>query len=107
MGSLVWKIVAAAAGVIGTQVATKATNQGWHAVTGNPPPVGKHDPNYNAKQTAIFTLVSVAIAQAVRALGERKAADYWTKTTGHPPQVVVKEHQKAMEKAAKRAGAKA
>ena len=42
-------------------------------------------------------------AQGVRALGERKAAAYWTKSAGHPPQAVVKEHQKAAEKAQKKA----
>ncbi|WP_168990218.1 DUF4235 domain-containing protein [Yimella sp. RIT 621] len=107
MGSVVWKIVAAAAGVAATQIANKVTNQGWHAVTGQPAPVGKHDPNYSAKETALFVLVAAAVAQGVRALGERKAADFWTKTAGHPPQVVVKEHQKALEKATKKAAKKA
>ncbi|MBD2759370.1 DUF4235 domain-containing protein [Yimella sp. cx-573] len=103
MGSLVWKIVAAAAGVAATQIATKVTTKGWALATGNPAPVGRHDPNYSAKQTALYTLFAAGVAQGVRALGERKAAEYWTKSAGHPPQAVVKEHQKALEKMQKKA----
>lgn len=101
MGSVVWKVLATVAGIAATKVASKATTSGWQAATGNPAPVGKHDPNYSAKQIAVFTLVSAAIAQGLRALAERKAADFYTKSAGHPPQVVAKQREKAVAKAVK------
>lgn len=101
MGSVVWKVLAAVAGIAATKVAAKATNSGWKAATGNPPPVSKHDPNYNAKQAAMFALISTAIAGAAKAFAERKAADYYTKSAGHPPKAVAKQQQKAVEARAK------
>lgn len=98
MGSVVWKVMAIASGVVASKLATKVTNSGWKATTGQAAPVNKHDPNYSAKQTAIFVLVSTAVATAAKALAERKAADYYTKSAGHPPKAVVKQQEKAAAK---------
>ncbi|GAB3581440.1 DUF4235 domain-containing protein [Calidifontibacter terrae] len=100
MGNVVWKVMAIASGVVASKVAKKATNSGWKATTGQAAPVNKHDPNYSAKQTALFMLISTAAAGAVKAFAERKAADYYTKSAGHPPKAVVKQQQKAVEKSA-------
>lgn len=98
MGNVVWKVMSIVTGVVATKVARKAANTGWHATTGRPAPVGKHDPKVSATETAVFMLVSTAVGTAIRAVAERKAADYYTKTAGHPPKAVVKEREKAQEK---------
>lgn len=95
MGSAAWKVLAAVAGIAATKVATKATNTGWQAVTGDPAPKGKHDPAVSNKQAALYAILSTAAVAGLRILAERKAADYYTKSAGHAPKAVEKDAEKS------------
>ncbi|WP_265443025.1 DUF4235 domain-containing protein [Flexivirga meconopsidis] len=103
MGSIAWKVLATVSGIVAGKAATKLTASGWKAATGGRPPVGKHDPEHSAAQIAVFTIVSTAVAGAFKAFAERKAADFYTKSSGTLPPPVLKQQQKAADKAAKKA----
>lgn len=95
MGSVAWKVMALVAGVLATKVSRKATNTSWQAATGTPAPQGKHDPTVSNKQAAFYAVLSTAIAAGMKVLAERKAADYYTKSAGHPPKALVKQQEEA------------
>ncbi|TWE10122.1 DUF4235 domain-containing protein [Rudaeicoccus suwonensis] len=103
MGSVAWKVLAAASSIAAGKAATTVTAKGWKAATGGKPPVNKHDPNHSATQIAVFAVVSTAMAAGFKAFAERKAADYYTRSTGTPPPAVAKQQQKAATKAALKA----
>lgn len=98
MGSAAWKVIALVASIAATKVSKKATNTGWQAATGSPAPKGKHDPTVSNKQAAIYAILSTAVAAGLKVLAERKAADYYTKSAGHPPKPLMEQADKAKAK---------
>ncbi|NNG38128.1 DUF4235 domain-containing protein [Flexivirga sp. ID2601S] len=102
MGSIAWKVLATVTGIAAGRVATKLTTSGWKAATGGKPPTGRHDPDHSAARIAVFTLVSTAVTTTLKAYAERKAADYYTRSSGQLPPPVAKQQQKAAAKAAKK-----
>lgn len=101
MAGMAYKALIAVSGIAAGRAARQVTATTWKAATGGTPPVNKHDPDYSAAQVAVFTILASAIAGGFRAYAQRKASDYYTKSTGHLPPPV----QKARLKAAAAAGA--
>lgn len=99
MAGMAYKALIAVSGIAAGRAARQFTATGWKAATGGTPPVNKHDPNYSAKQIAIFTILASAIAGGFRAYAQRKASDYYTKATGHLPPPVQKDREKAAAQA--------
>lgn len=95
MGSIAWKVLATVTGVAAGKAATKVTTATWKAATGGTPPANKHDPKYSAAQIVAFTVVSSAVAGGMKAYAQRKAADFYTKTSGQLPPPVAKQVKKA------------
>lgn len=109
MASIAWKVVTTVTGIAAGKVATKVTTATWKAATGGTPPVNKHDPAYSAARIAVFTIVSSAVAGGMKAYTQRKAADFYTRTTGTLPPPVAKARKKAdaLAKEAEKADEKA
>lgn len=106
MAGIAYKVLLTVSGIAAGKAAKKATTATWKTATGGTPPVDKHDPEYSAMQVAVFAIVSSAIAGGFRAYAQRKASDYYTKTSGHVPPPVAKAQQKkaALKKADAKAG---
>ena len=81
MFSLVSALLAAAA-------AKKALNSSWRAATGKNPPQNPADPDVNVWEAVLWASVSGTIIGLARMLAQRKAANYYAKSTGElPPQL--------------------
>lgn len=101
MASIAWKVVTTVTGIAAGKVATKVTTATWKAATGGKPPASKLDPAYSAAQITVFTIVSAAVTSGIKAFSERKAADFYTRSTGTLPPPVAKQRKKAEALAAK------
>lgn len=101
MGSIAWKMLATVSGLVAGKAATKLTETGYKMATGGKPPKDKYDPEHSALQIAVFAVVSTAVTAGFKAFAERKAADYYAKSSGTLPPPVAKQRKKAAEKAAK------
>ena len=93
MGTLVWKVLSLGAGIAASKAATAATNKTWAAATGKGPKSAK-DPNAAIIEAAAYTALSTGIMAAAKMFAERRAADYYTKSAGHPPKALVKRAEK-------------
>lgn len=98
MGSLAWKAMSIVAGLAASKAAKAATGGTWKAAVGNPPPKSKHDPAVSNRNAAMYAVLSAAVMAGAKVFAERKAADYYTKSAGHPPKAVQKQADKDAEK---------
>lgn len=97
MKNIGWKLVAIASGLVASQVAKQITKGGWKAVTGKPMPQGSKDPQTGVAEALVFAAVSGSIMAATRTFVDRKAADYYEKSTGHPAPPVEKLREESAE----------
>ena len=100
MGNLVWKALSMGAGIIASKAATTVATKGWKAATGKSPRSAK-DPNAGIVEAAIYAAISTGALAAAKMYAERRAADYYTKSAGHPPQALVKRAEKEAKEAKK------
>lgn len=103
MGNLVWKVLSLGAGLIASKAATAATTKSWKAATGKSPRSAK-DPNAGVVEAAIYAAISTGALAAAKMYAERRAADYYTKSAGHPPQALVKRAEDEAKQAKKGKG---
>lgn len=104
MGSIAWKVMSSATGLVATRVATKATESGWKAATGGKAPKDRHEPERSHAEATAFAIISAAMMAGVTTLIERKVADYYTRSTGQlapPAQKAIKKREKELAKDAK------
>lgn len=86
MGNVVWKVLGTGSAILAGIVATKVADQIWKG-TGQER-VDPHNPNaplYTALAYAALTGLAVGVA---RTFTERKAAQYYAKSTGHLPEAM-------------------
>ena len=93
MGNLVWKVLSLGAGIAAGKAATAITNKTWSAATGKGPKSAK-DPNAAIAEAVLYTALSTGVMAAAKMFAERRAADFYTKSTGHPPAALVKKAEK-------------
>lgn len=88
MFSLVTALGAAAA-------ARKGLDKGWQVATGKEPPENPADPDVDVWEAVLWATVTGAFVAVARMLAQRRAADYYTRSTGHLPPSLQKDGQKA------------
>ncbi|KYH43406.1 DUF4235 domain-containing protein [Branchiibius sp. NY16-3462-2] len=84
-GNIGWKLIALASGVVASRISRAVTKGGWKAVTGKPMPLASKDPSSSAVEALVFAGVSAAVMAVTRTFVDRKAADFYEKSTGHAP----------------------
>lgn len=94
-GSKVWTIFSLGAALGAAAVAKKGLNTSWKAATGKNPPANPADPDVDLWEAVAWAAVSGTIIGLARMLATRKAAGYYTKSTGHLPPDLVKDDQDA------------
>jgi hypothetical protein len=86
MGTVGWRLFGTAAALGAGAIATKLVGAGWRAVSGREAPT---DPSAIDETTWREALLYAAIlglaVGAARVVAERKAAEYYRKSTGHLP----------------------
>jgi hypothetical protein len=77
-----WKLVLTAFTLAVGLVANKAISTAWKLGAGGKPPKGGQG---NYAEVVGWAIASGAAAAAAKLFAERRAAEYYLKSTGHPP----------------------
>ncbi|GAB2988592.1 DUF4235 domain-containing protein [Nocardioides montaniterrae] len=83
--SKVWSLMALVAGLGGATVAKKGLNAGWKAATGKQPPENPADPDVQIAEAVAWAAASGTIVALVKMVAQRRAANYYVKSTGQLP----------------------
>jgi len=94
-GSKAWSIFSLAAALGAAAVAKKGITGTWRAATGKNPPANPADPDVDVWEAVAWAAVSGTLIGIARMLATRKAAVYYTKSTGHLPPELQKDGQDA------------
>ena len=94
-GSKIWSAFSVAAAVGAAAVAKKMLDTTWRATTGKNPPANPADPDVDLWEAVTWAAVSGTAIALARMLAARKAADYYTRSTGHLPPGLEKDGQDA------------
>ena len=86
MGALFWKVLRTSAAIGATVVAKKLVTAGWIAATGKEPPANPEDPSVSWPNAIGWAVASGAVIGVARLLATHKAAAYYKKSAGHPPE---------------------
>lgn len=84
-GSKVWSAFSLAAALGAAAVARKTLDKSWKVATGKKPPENPADPDVEIWEAVSWAVVTGAFIALARMLAQRKAASYYTKSTGHLP----------------------
>ena len=94
-GSRVWTAFSLMAAIAAAAAAKKVLNTTWRATTGKNPPANPADPDVDVWEAVAWAAASGTLIAIARMLATRKAADYYTKSTGRLPPDLVKDDQDA------------
>ena len=83
------------AAIAAASVAKKGLNTSWRAATGKNPPANPADPDVSIGEAVMWAAVSGLLIGVARMLATRRAADYYTRSTGHLPPQLQKDGQDA------------
>jgi hypothetical protein len=83
--SKIWSLMALVAGLGGGTVAKKGLNAGWKAATGKKPPANPADPDVMFAEAVAWAAVSGTFVALVKMFAQRRAANYYLKSTGELP----------------------
>lgn len=84
-GSKVWSAFSLVSVLAAAAVTKKALNTSWKAATGKTPPANPADPDVDVKEAVAWAATSGALIGLARMFAARRAAGYYTKSTGHLP----------------------
>ena len=86
MGSLGWRLLGTAAALGAGALATRVVSTGWRAISGRDAPT---DPtavdDTSWKEALLYAAILGLAVGAARVGAERKAAEYYRRSTGHLP----------------------
>lgn len=86
--SKVFSIFSVVAALGAASVAKKGLNTTWRAATGKNPPANPADPDVSLAEAVMWAALSGTLIGVARMLATRRAAQYYTRSTGHlPPQL--------------------
>lgn len=81
-GSKAWSALSAIAAMVASVTAKKLIDGSWRAATGKQPPKNPADPDVRAREAILFAVFSGALGALTRAVAMRRAANYYTRSTG-------------------------
>ena len=94
-GSKVWTVFSLGAALGAAAVAKKGLDSTWRATTGKNPPANPADPDVDIWEAVAWAAISGTLVGIARMLATRKAANYYTRATGHLPPELQKDDQDA------------
>ena len=83
--SKVWSILSLASALGAAAFARKAIDATWKAATGKQPPENPADPDVNVGEAVAWAATTGAVVALARMFAQRRAAGYYTRSTGHLP----------------------
>jgi hypothetical protein len=94
-GSKVWTVFSLVAALGAAALAKKVVDKSWTAATGKKPPENPADPDVAIWEAVAWAMVSGTAVGLARMLAQRRAASYYTRSTGHLPPDLQKDDQDA------------
>lgn len=91
--SKVWSAMSLVAALGGAAVAKKGLDAGWKAATGKKPPVNPADPDIDVWEAVAWAAASGTFIALAKMMAQRRAASYYTRSTGHLPPPLRKDGQ--------------
>jgi len=76
-------------------LAKKAIDKSWTIATGKKPPENPADPDVDIWEAVAWAVASGTAVGLARMIAQRRAASYYTRSTGHLPPDLRKDHQEA------------
>lgn len=93
--SKIWSVFALASALGAAAVAKKGLNTSWKAATGKNPPVNPADPDVQMREAVMWAMVSGTFVALARMLAQRRAADYYVRSTGKLPPGLARDVEKS------------
>ena len=86
MGSMGWRLIGTAVAIAAGAIATKVVGAGWRAVSGHEAPTDPSSVDETSWREALLygAVLGLAVG-ASRTIAERKAAQYYRRSTGRLP----------------------
>lgn len=84
-GSKVWSVFSLLASILAATVARKVMTLTWKAATGKNPPTESADTDVRLSEAVSWAAASGVAVGVAKLLATRRAADYYTRSTGHKP----------------------
>jgi hypothetical protein len=83
--SRVWTVMSLVAGLGAAAVTRKLLDRSWKAAAGKNPPENPADPDVGIGEAVVWAAVTGAAVALARMVAQRRAASYYTRSTGHLP----------------------
>jgi hypothetical protein len=93
--SKIWSVFSLVSAVGAGALAKKALDKSWAVATGKQPPENPADPDVEIWEAVSWAVASGIAVGLARMLAQRKAASYYTRSTGHLPPDLKRDNQKA------------
>ena len=81
----VWTAFSLVAGLGAAALTRKLLDQSWRAAAGKNPPENPADPDVGLGEAVLWSALTGAMVALARMLAQRRAASYYTRSTGHLP----------------------
>ncbi len=102
-GKKTWKVMTKGSAVVAGVLATKALDATWRTATGHRPPNKAEHPGVSNREAFAWAAVSGMAMGVTKAAVNRRAVNYWMRSTGKPPPGLSGDAYAAKEKKAKKA----
>jgi hypothetical protein len=83
--SKVWTVFSLVAGLGAAALTRKLLDQSWKAAAGKNPPENPADPDVSIGEAVLWASITGAAVALARMVAQRRAASYYTRSTGHLP----------------------
>jgi hypothetical protein len=83
--SKVWSVMSLVSALGAAAFARKAIDRSWRAATGKKPPENPADPDVQIGEAVAWAATTGALVALARMFAQRRAANYYAKSTGHLP----------------------
>ena len=93
--SKIWTVFSLVSAVGAGALAKKGLDKAWSIATGKQPPENPADPDVEIWEAVSWAVASGVAVGLARMLAQRKAASYYTRSTGHLPPDLQRDGQKA------------
>jgi len=90
-GSKVWAAFALVSGISAARLTNKVLSTGWKASTGRKPPANPADPDVELWEAVAWSMATGAAVALARMFAQRRAANYYVRSTGHLPKQLEKD----------------
>jgi hypothetical protein len=94
-GSKIWSVFSLVSALAAAVLAKKTVDKTWTIATGRRPPENPADPDVQIWEAVMWAGLSGTAVGLARMLAQRRAASYYTRSTGHLPPDLQQDDQRA------------